>query len=114
MTCLLFILLLSGCGVVYPFWAKPYALNMDEGPEGPPEYRQGYRDGCQSGFKAYSSQYNKVWWKFKQDPALRQNPVYYRIWKDAYAYCAAYANSADGQGVANQGKLGILPGAGFK
>jgi hypothetical protein len=102
---------LAGCagGKFYPFWAKPYSLEMRNPPPGPPEYQQGYIDGCESGWKGYSRQYNQVWWEFRQDEKYRNNAVYYQIWKDAYAYCAAYANSAGMHGVGNYGNDGWLP-----
>lgn len=91
-------------------WAKPASLSMQP-PPGSPEYQQGYVDGCNSGWKAYSTQFNKVWGSFKQDPNLVLNPTYYRVWKDAYAYCAAYANSVGNLGLmenAGDGKKGVL------
>lgn len=115
---LLLFLLAPALGGCYPWWAKPYSLDLDDPPPGPPEYQQGYKDGCESGFKAYSAHYNKVWWEFKQDPKLRNNITYYKVWKDAYAYCAAFANSAYGHGLWNYnisgGTPGILPGASFQ
>jgi hypothetical protein len=100
---------MSSCrnGKFYPAWAKPLSLDIADAPEGSPIYQQGYRDGCESGFKGYSQPYNKVWWKFRQDPKLRGNPVYYKIWKDAYSYCAAYALSASMNGIGNVDKSGI-------
>ena len=94
---------LTSCsdGKLYPFWAKAASLRIHDGPPGPPNYRQGYKDGCESGFKAYSQHYNKVWWEFRQDKNLRQDPVYYQIWKDAYSYCASFANSAGLHGLGN-------------
>ncbi len=79
-------------------WAKPANLNMVP-PKGPPEYEQGWKDGCQSGWKAYATQFNKVWGSYKQDPILAQNPVYYQVWKDAYSYCSVYALSIGEHGL---------------
>lgn len=58
-----------------------------EPPPGPPEYQQGYRDGCESGFASYGTPFHKVFNKFKQDPYLAQDPVYYQAWSDAFNYC---------------------------
>ena len=88
-------------GRIVPIWAKPASLAIHEGPLGPPNYRQGYKDGCESGYKGYGQHYNKVWWQFRQDEKLRDDPVYYQIWKDAYAFCANYANSAASHGLGN-------------
>lgn len=95
-------------GQFYPFWAKTYALDIWDAPDGPPIYQQGYRDGCESGFKGYGTHYNKVWWSFKQDEKYRNDPVYYQIWKDAYAHCAAYAMSAGQQDLGNYDRMGVF------
>lgn len=70
---------------------KPISLNL-EPPPGPPEYRQGWADGCESGMNVYSADFYKLLksFEFKQDPNLRNNRVYYQVWKDAYLYCALY------------------------
>lgn len=89
-------------------WAKPSSLDLTP-PPGPPEYQKGYVDGCRSGWKAYSTTFNKVFDKFRQDPVLAQNDVYYQVWKDAYAYCAAYGNSVGEHGLArNDGRGGSI------
>ncbi len=55
---------------------------------GPAIYRQGYKEGCESGNSGYGNNFNKMWFTWKQDPNLVLNPVYYQVWKDAYAFCA--------------------------
>lgn len=102
------VVLLGGCSSMHMDfnWAKPTHLDMTP-PEGTPEYEKGFVDGCNSGWKAYTNTFNKVWGGFEQDPELAQNPVYYQVWKDAYAYCAAYANSTSEHGLmTNDGKGG--------
>ncbi|MCD6034979.1 MAG: hypothetical protein K0R63_720 [Rickettsiales bacterium] len=105
------VFMLSACtkGRFNPFWAKPYSFEMRNPPPGPPEYQQGYMDGCESGYKGYGTQYNKVWWELRQDPKYRNNPMYYQMWKDAYAYCAAAANSMAMHGVGNYSNDGWIP-----
>ncbi len=70
---------------------KPYSLNL-EPPPGSPEYRQGWTDGCESGMNVYSYDFYKTVraFNYKQDPALRNNKVYYQVWKDAFVYCAIF------------------------
>jgi len=94
--CLIFVLL-GACTNYHWNWGggKPTSLDMKNGPDGPPIYKQAYRDGCQSGYSGYANAWNKVWYSFKQDPQLAQNPVYYQMWKDAYAYCANYGMMSD-------------------
>ena len=64
-------------------------------------FRQGYREGCESGYSGYASSFNKLFFTWKQDPYLAQDPVYYQIWKDAYAYCALYGMMTDEHGLGN-------------
>ncbi len=68
---------------------KPVSLDTTP-PPGPPEYQQGFKDGCESGMAGYGSPFYKTFHKARQDGVLAQNPVYYQIWKDAYAYCRTY------------------------
>jgi len=102
---------LSGCEHFYiepSLKAKPWSLDM-EPPPGPPEYQQGYRDGCQSGWSGYASQFSKVFFTYKQDTALAQKPIYYQIWKDAYSYCRTQAMMAGLHGYGNYGDRGAVP-----
>jgi hypothetical protein len=95
---------LSGCTEMnfHSFGTKPSSFMM-EMPEnaGPEIYRQGYKDGCESGYSGYANSFNKVFYSWRQDPELAQNPVYYQIWKDAYAYCANYGMMVDSHGLGN-------------
>lgn len=75
---------------------KPVSLNL-EPPEGPPIYRQGWEDGCESGMHAYAADFYKSInaFEFRQDATLRQNRMYYQVWKDAYLYCAIFLNTTN-------------------
>lgn len=68
---------------------------------GPEIYRQGYKDGCQSGFGAYAIAAYKPRNPWIQDPVLAENKVYYQIWKDAYAYCSMFGLMAATHGWGN-------------
>ena len=81
-------------------FTKPFTLDMTP-PPGPPEYQQGFSDGCESGYSGYATGFNKVFWDWKQDSELAQTPIYYKIWKDAYSYCSLYAMAADLHGFGN-------------
>lgn len=73
----------------------PHSLRLElSEEEGPEIYRQGYKDGCTSGYAGYSNRISKMFFEWTQDPILAQNPVYYQVWKDAYSYCANYAMMA--------------------
>lgn len=81
---------------------KPASMKMKlEESEGPEIFRQGYADGCESGYSGYGNNFNKMFYTWKQDPILAQDPVYYQIWKDAYSYCANYGMMVDAHGAGN-------------
>jgi len=92
------------CGCTEMHWnfggTKPTGMSF-EPPPGPPEYQQGFRDGIESGYSGYANSFNKMFYTWKQDPVLAQNPVYYQIWKDAYAYGALWGMMADMHGWGN-------------
>lgn len=68
---------------------KPASFSMNP-PPGPDVWRQGWRDGCESGSDAYTAPFYKSINAFElvQDPVLRNNKMYYQAWKDAFLYCA--------------------------
>lgn len=103
MVSLVCLLLLTSCSKFHIEFggAHPSSLPMKSPPPGPPIYQQGWLDGCESGFSGYANNFDKFWHKFKQDPELAQNSVYYRIWKDAYAYCANYGLMSQEHGWGN-------------
>jgi len=56
------------------------------------EYRQGYEDGCETGYAAYATQFYKTLNTWRQDWRLANgmgHGTYYKSWKDAYNYCSA-------------------------
>lgn len=66
-----------------------------EPPPGPPIYQKGFRDGFESGYSGYGGSFSKLFYTWKQDPKLVDNEMYYRIWKDAYAYGALLGMMTD-------------------
>ncbi|MCE3232038.1 MAG: hypothetical protein K0R98_295 [Rickettsiaceae bacterium] len=97
------LIILQGCTQQYNKfgWAKPNEINLEDPPEGPPEYQQGFKDGCASGYSGYANSFNKMFFTWKQDPTLTTNNVYYQMWKDAYAYCAVIGMMVDEHGMGN-------------
>lgn len=79
---------------------KPYAMDLTP-PDGPPEYQQGWSDGCESGSHAYSGGMYKLMGAFelKQDEVLRNNRMYYQVWKDAFLYCSLYWEGVNRMGI---------------
>ncbi|NDF12558.1 MAG: hypothetical protein EB060_07095 [Proteobacteria bacterium] len=97
--------LLTGCNPVMDGF-KPGSVWMAQAPEGPPEYVQGWKDGCESGMSAYGNSFYRTFYKFKQDPAMVKNETYYRTWQDSFNYCRHYT-------LANQKHGFTVSGGGF-
>lgn len=79
------VLLLAGCkGSVFD--PKPLFLST-EVDYGPPEYRQGYEDGCGSAIGAYGNSIQKTSYGLAKSAEYQNNRMYNQVWKDAWAYC---------------------------
>ena len=53
-------------------------------PDGPPSYRQGFAEGCDSGYVAAGHPY----YQFKKDPTrYAQDSMYSQGWNDGFATC---------------------------
>lgn len=63
---------------------------MTQGPEGPLLFREGWRDGCETGISITSNTFQKYYYSFTQNPDLSSDSVYYAGWKTAYLYCSRY------------------------
>ena len=72
------LLLLSSC---MPFW-----LNFVS-PPGPPEYRLGWEDGCDSGMSAQGGWDYKLMYGFKKRPEMSDQALYKDGWNDGFSYC---------------------------
>src|SRR4051812_3248108 len=86
---------LGGCaGQIFspdsPFAPRPAGMTGPS-PDSPPDYLQGWNDGCDTGLGTMVSGYYKSFYQFKQDQTMISNPVYYKAWKDAYTYCRHYS-----------------------
>lgn len=63
-------------------------------PPGPPEFQQGFLDGCQTGLSTgFANDYYKTFYKFTKDIDMVKNKVtkYTRTWSAAMIYCRHYA-----------------------
>ena len=69
---------------------KPTPLGMGKVPDGHPIFQAGWNDGCETGLGTMSSNFYKTFYKYKQDPKMIMNKMYYQAWKDAYTYCRQY------------------------
>jgi hypothetical protein len=77
---------------------KNYA-QFPKAPPGPPEYQQGWQDGCESGYSTYGNSMYKTFYHYKMDPNLRNNDIYYRTWNDAFNYCRAWVKHDQAHGM---------------
>jgi len=85
----------SACGVerVVTGFYKPKPLWLGKVPENaPPQYQEGWKDGCESGMAAYGNYYYKTFYKIKSNSKLLSSPIYYNAWVDSFNYCRHYMN----------------------
>lgn len=71
-------LLLSACKPI-----QFYMLNV----EGPPEYVQGFEDGCDSGVSSGGSLLQRWFNPYKKDPEKLENALYKMGWNEGFSYC---------------------------
>lgn len=80
-----FCLLLTAC----PRPLMP-PLMPDPPKGGPPEFQEGWKDGCETGLAQHGSSPYRTSFSFYQNPNLVMNPIYYKAWKDSENYCRTY------------------------
>lgn len=73
------------------FFAPRYLRLGSPDPNAPPDYLDGWNDGCESGKGTMVQSYHKMFYGYKRDHSRDNNPMYYKAWKDAYTYCRQYA-----------------------
>ena len=71
---------------------KPKPPGIGEAdPHAPPNYKQGWNDGCETGLFVYGGDhYRYLGYKVKQDYTMINDEDYYNAWQDAYLYCRWY------------------------
>ncbi len=78
-------LALGGC--------RPMWVSMVD-PAGPPEYKLGWEDGCDSGISAEGGWADKMMYGFKKRPEMAANDQYKQAWNEGFSYCRfSYASS---------------------
>lgn len=88
---LLAILLYLGACDYRPMVGAPWMQDMlKNGPEGPTNFKLGWRDGCETGISVSANVMQRSFYKFTQDYELSKDPVYYKGWKTAFTYCQRY------------------------
>lgn len=99
------VLLLAGCTGNFITKPKPLLLETEIS-YGPPEYRQGYQDGCESALAAYGNSYQKSFYSLQKNAGYQNNRMYNQVWKDSWAYCYMWIFVANRQ--ANDSNYGTL------
>lgn len=80
-------MVLDGCANNPITNPKPALLDT-EVDVGPPEYRQGYHDGCASALSAYgNTMMRTMQGGIHKDPKYMNSPMYNQVWKDAWNFC---------------------------
>ncbi|MEJ0010882.1 MAG: hypothetical protein WDN72_10705 [Alphaproteobacteria bacterium] len=65
------------------------------GPSGPPEYKLGWEDGCDSGLAAQGGMLYKASMGFKKRPEMADNDLYKTSWNEGFTYCRSSLDSVD-------------------
>lgn len=65
---------------------RPVSLYMVD-PAGPPEYKLGWEDGCDSGLSAQGGMVAKMAYGFKKRPEMADNELYKTAWNEGFTYC---------------------------
>ena len=83
--------LLGSCSDFRPRVGAPWMQDLlNNGPDGPVNFKLGWRHGCETGISATSNKLQQHFYKFRQDYRLVDDPSYYTGWKTAYDYCQRY------------------------
>lgn len=57
-------------------------------PDGPPEYRLGWEDGCDTGVSAEDSGYLlRAMYGYKKRPEMADSDLYKTGWNEGFQYC---------------------------
>ncbi len=86
-------ILLSSTVILFLASCKPITLYFQQ-PEGPPEYVQGWNDGCETGLSLSNNTWQRMTYSFKRDPTMLDDPYYRAAWTEAQAYCRMYSTNA--------------------
>jgi len=65
---------------------RPLSLYMVQ-PPGPPEYKLGWEDGCDTGLAAQGGMVAKAAYGFKKRPEYIDSSLYNTAWNEGFTYC---------------------------
>jgi hypothetical protein len=90
--CLIIAIMVLLVGCTYkPKVGSPFMQElMSQGPDGPIEFKEGWRDGCETGVSVTSNVFQRHFYSFKQDPDKAQDRKYYTGWKTAFWLCSRH------------------------
>jgi hypothetical protein len=69
----------------------PVPIGLTRDPPGPPEFVEGYHDGCDSGLAAFGNSYYKAFYHFTKRFDVVNDGLYQNGWEKGYQYCRQYA-----------------------
>jgi hypothetical protein len=103
---LLPLLLLAACANFFTpdsfFAPKPIyqKINGDQLTKNfPPDSKQGWKDGCESGYAVYGTNVYKSFYGFKRDTTKVGNYEYETEWYNGYNYCRQAVNTLYNQDI---------------
>jgi len=73
--------------------------NVENNPKASPEYKKGWREGCESGMSSWGNYYYKAFHNFTHTPELLDNKDYSKSWADSFHACRSYVNRFLSDGV---------------
>lgn len=96
----LVLLFVSACGIVTapkPIYNRIHTdqLSADHNPSA----RQGWEDGCHSGYAVYGNHYYKAWYDYRRDPSKVGDRQYEMNWYEGYHFCRQTINTMINEGV---------------
>lgn len=97
---IVFMLSTSACGLFTP--PKPIFVRMGTDTldsSANPSAKQGWDDGCESGYAVYGNHYYKAWYDYKRDATKVGDTQYEMNWYEGYNYCRQQANTLFNEGV---------------
>lgn len=91
------VLLLMSVGCRPTVLQEPFGLGYTI-PQGTPDYKLGYEDGCDTGISAQDSGYlQRAAFGYKKRTEMWDNPEYKEGWNDGFQYCRFTKAAQDGK-----------------
>lgn len=90
--------MLSSCISASHLWDGPAPHSMPMDVPGPPEYKEGYKDGCQSGMATYGPVQYKLYYNYYQNYGMLKDKYYVTAWHEAFDFCRHFTLKYHTQG----------------